>query len=376
MQAITVSIPARAAYSYPIRIEPGLLLQHEKWLPQHLTTYHIVIITDEAVKSRYAERLAKALKEEGRQVLLLSIPPGEKSKNYKTKNTLEEQMLSHHCGRDTLILAIGGGVVGDLAGFVAATYMRGIPYIHLPTTLLAMVDSSVGGKTSINHKQGKNLIGAFWQPEVVVADLDCLKTLPKKQVINGLIEALKMFLTHDKAHFFQAQKELKNLLLGDVQRLQTLVQQAVMIKADIVSLDEKENNQRMILNFGHTMGHAIELVSHYKILHGYAVGYGILVEAKIAQLSGLLKPADYHTIQSVWAKLGLLGRHLKKFNVHSLIQATQVDKKSRSGKVYYVLLKQIGEIHSLDQRVAHLVSDEIVERAFLAVTKEVSDGGE
>ena len=207
MAKIEVHIPQVAAVNYPVRIEPGLLNQFTRWLADNSRSAEIVIITDHTVKKLYGRLLAHSLKQAGWQVLLLSIPPGEHSKNFEVKQSLENKMLRQGYGRQTVCLALGGGVVGDLAGFIAATYMRGISLIQIPTSLLAMIDSSVGGKTAINTEYGKNLIGAFWQPVSVVADVHCLRTLPKKHLINGLIEAIKMFLTHDRRSFYYLQKK-------------------------------------------------------------------------------------------------------------------------------------------------------------------------
>ncbi len=366
---IPVKIPARKNFSYPIFMQSGLLKKSSLWLPRNVNT--IIIITDNTVKKFHARSLMRDLKnKKNRKVLLISFPAGEKSKNDQTKQYIEKQMLRYHCRRDTLILALGGGVVGDLAGYVAATYMRGIDYLQLPTTLLAMVDSSIGGKTGINTPQGKNLIGAFWQPKAVVVDVNCLKTLSKKQLINGLIEALKIFLTNHANSFSYLQNNLEKILVRDEKILKNIIYRAVKIKANIVSQDEKENNQRMILNFGHTIGHALEKISNYNLLHGFAVAYGILLEAKIAQLLGFLANKNYMLIKSVLLKLGISGAGLKKFAVKKLIQATKLDKKVRTGKVRYVILSGIGQVHKNYNIVAHPVSDKLVKKAYLEVTTE------
>ncbi len=196
---IMMNIPASKAFTYPILVASDLLAHPEKWLPTDWQKKRLVIITDDNVNKIYGKHLSTIL--EQAKPLLLSFMPGEKSKNSQIKLNLEQRMIQAHCDRDTLILALGGGVVGDIAGFIAATYMRGISYIQIPTTLLAMVDSSVGGKTGINVPQGKNLIGAFWQPTCVIADMNCLSTLPQVHLINGLIEAIKMFATSDAKLF-------------------------------------------------------------------------------------------------------------------------------------------------------------------------------
>jgi 3-dehydroquinate synthase len=365
MKRLTVTIPKKQASAYPILIGNHLLTNPKTWLPDMTQYDDIVIITDSRVKRYYGDAFAKCLLGHGFSVKLFSFPAGEKSKQQKTKQALEEKMLRAHCHRNTLCLALGGGVVGDLAGFLAATYMRGISYIQIPTTLLAMVDSSVGGKTAIDTVFGKNLIGAFWQPIRVIIDLYCLKSLPKKQLINGLIEALKMFLTSDAKNFDAAELGLDKILENETFALSEVIYQAVAIKANVVEKDEKENNLRMILNFGHTIGHAIEMLSQYKMPHGYAVGYGILVEAKISEMLGFLTHENFIRIQSVFARLGIVGKALKKIEIDDLIKKTKLDKKAKAGEVCYVLLKGIGHVYKKENKYAHPVPDNTVKQAFL-----------
>lgn len=367
MKKLSVKIPAKSAFSYPIYIASGLLKKPKIWLGDTTQYDHIVIITDNQVKKYYGQTLANRLVADGYQTQLLTFPAGEKSKQQKTKQFLEEQMLKKHCGRNTLCLAFGGGVVGDLSGFIAATYMRGIPYIQIPTTLLAMVDSSVGGKTAIDTPYGKNLLGAFWQPIAVIADLSCLKSLSREQLIHGLVEALKMFLTSDLKSLQYATKNLDELLACNQNILKNVVHRAVTIKARVVEEDEKENNLRMILNFGHTIGHALEQISQYKMLHGIAVGYGILVEAKISEILGILSHKNYLMIQTLLARLGIVGKDLKKVDLNKIIQATKSDKKVRMGKARYVLLKNLGEVYTVKNTFAHPVTDEVVKEAFFSI---------
>lgn len=345
-----------------------MLQKSSAWLPKN--SHHIVIITDNAVKNYYAGFLTTQLKTRGCQVLVLSFSPGERSKTAKTKQLIEEKMLTAHCGRDTLILALGGGIVGDLAGFVAATYMRGIPIIQLPTTLLAMIDSSVGGKVGINTPQGKNLIGAFWQPSAVITDIDTLKTLPKKQLISGLIEAIKIFLTCDAQEFKYIQENLQLIFSLSPKVLSRIIYQAVKLKADIVRQDEKEQYLRMILNFGHTIGHALEKLSNYKILHGYAVAYGILVEAKIAQLMNILSEQDYLAIKACFQLIGITNKTLQKYSAEDIIATTKIDKKAKAGSVRYVLLEKIGRVYTIKNDYAHRIPEKLIKAAILILQGE------
>jgi 3-dehydroquinate synthase len=296
--------------------------------------------------------------------------PGEKSKSHEVKQKIEEQMLKNHFDRNTKILAVGGGVVGDLAGFVAATYMRGIPYVQIPTTFLAMVDSSIGGKTAINTRYGKNSIGAFWPPKAVLLNMACLQTLSKKHLRNGLIEALKMFLIADKKSFIYAEKNLCAILKGDDAPLKKIICAAIKIKSHIVNQDARDQNIRMSLNFGHTIGHALEFVLEYKILHGIAVAYGILVEAKISVLLDILDAKTYQKIYDVFRQLGITTNFLQKINCNKIIAATKKDKKNSENKVRYILLKTMGDIYKKNGVVAHEVSDRIVKKAFLALSEE------
>lgn len=367
MNQIMMQIPARQSVSYSIHVGLDLLSHPEKWLPHDSHTKRLVIITDDNVNKIYGEKLSHTLSRY--KPLLLSFLPGEKSKNYQTKQLLEEQMIQHHCNRDTLILSLGGGVVGDLAGFIASTYMRGIPYIQIPTTLLAMVDSSVGGKTGINTNQGKNLIGTFWQPRCVVADLNCLMTLSSVHIINGLIEAIKVFMTNDADHLNYVINNVNDILRKDISILKTIIEKAIKIKVDVVTQDERESNQRMILNFGHTIGHALEKITDYTMLHGYAVALGILVEAKISQLLGFLSNEEYHVIQLLFLKLNISGSQLKDMNYDDIIQATKSDKKTKSNNVRYVLLKTLGQVCNDNNIYAHPVSERIVKNALLDVSE-------
>ncbi len=365
---LRVHIPIRPATNYPIYIDDGLLKKIPQWLSDHYAFENIVVITDHRVKKYYGLSLVDQLKQKGYRVILLAFPAGEHSKNNKTKQQLEQKMLQQHCNRQTLCLALGGGVVGDLTGFIAATFMRGIAYIQIPTTLLAMIDSSVGGKTAIDTPEGKNLIGAYWQPKAVIADVACLKTLPTGLIINGLIEAIKMFITSDLASFKYVQKNIAAILNKDEKMLKNIIQRAVNIKADIVNQDEHEKNLRMILNFGHTIGHALEKITHYQLLHGYAVAYGMLVEAKISEQLGLLNPKKYLIIQSCLEKLGIFAKDLKKYDIDLMIAATRHDKKTKAGNPHYVLLQDLGEVHHPQDRFAHMVDDKIVKTAFLTIT--------
>jgi len=368
MQIISVTKASEQPTDYPIMIGCSLY-DFAAWFPKKKFS-HIVIITDHRVKKKYGLHLQKKLKHAGHNALLFSFPAGEKSKNYKTKQAIENNMHIHHCDRDTLILALGGGVVGDVAGFIAATFLRGVAYIQIPTTLLAMVDSSVGGKTGINTKQGKNLIGIIYQPIAVLTDVTLLKTLSKKNMINGLVEAIKIFLTHDAQSFHYTELHLEQIIKSDNSLLSEIVARAVNIKAAVVTRDEKEQAERSVLNFGHTIGHALEKISNYTLLHGYAVAYGILVEATISHLLGLLPYEKLLIIKKLFSRLNIHGKNLQQYNLTKILQTTKMDKKIREGNVHYVLLQEIGHIHIHHGKYIHPVVDKIVKQAFKNTIEE------
>lgn len=330
---------------YDILVGDGLL---DKFDLQGLENYSkVVLITDENVAELYSEKLTDRL-----DIHLLVVPAGEKSKSRQQKAAIEDAMMEVGCKRDTLVLALGGGVVGDLAGFVAATYMRGLPFIQMPTTFLAMVDSSVGGKTAINTSFGKNLIGAFWPPSLVIADTSTLKTLSKEQLQAGKIEAVKMFLTHDA--------EALQLAHNDYP---TIIERAIQIKAAVVAEDEREQGERALLNFGHTVGHALEKLSDFELLHGYAVGLGILVEAKMAQLEGHLDETSYATVEGLMESLGINPADIKKYDPAEIEAAMKLDKKAKGKTIKYVVLTGLGEVLRTEEGCTHPVQSDMLKQA-------------
>ncbi|MCC2624424.1 MAG: aroB [Burkholderiales bacterium] len=361
---ISVELPAKNAYNYPIYIGQNLLDEYTDWLSPLIPGKKIVIITDEVVCKLHARNFAAILEKSGYDVLLLSFAPGEESKSYDKFVYLLDEMLKHKCDRHSLCIAFGGGVVGDITGFVAACFMRGIKYIQIPTTALSMIDSSVGGKTAINSEHGKNLIGAFYQPVAVIMDTNLIDSLPKDQLINGLIEAIKIFLTSDSEYFNYTLTNLGDIVSKDYTKLTKVIQRAVELKADVVAKDEKEENLRMILNCGHTIGHAIEKLSEYKMAHGYAVALGILVEAKISFLSGLLNHEQYVLIEQILTKLDITAKHLKHFKASDIVAATLIDKKNKAGNIYMILLASIGKVsQSHDGKFATIIAPDIIFQA-------------
>lgn len=362
---LSVKLPAKAAYSYPIYIGQELLSEYVKWLEPVAASKKIVIISDDTVCGLYAKDFAACLEKDGYTVLLLSFAPGESAKDYTNLMYLLNEMLKHKCDRHSTCIAFGGGVVGDITGFASAIFMRGIRYIQIPTTVLAMVDSSVGGKTAINSEYGKNLIGAFYQPSAVVMDIGLLGSLPHEQLVNGLIEAIKIFLTCDSEYFSYTIANLDDILdLKYRDKLTRVIQRSAELKAQVVEQDETEGNLRMILNFGHTVAHAIEKLSDYKLAHGYAVAVGILVEAKISSLLGLLEYKQYVLIEDLLVKLCNVKAQLVGYAAQEMVATMFIDKKNKAGTIYMILLTAIGTVSmGVDGAVATAVTPEIITQA-------------
>jgi len=341
MATITLVPQKKKSTNYKIFIKEGLL----KGIPKIVQKLHYskyVIITDTTVKKLYAKEIAQHMKHEGIATELFSFPTGEKSKHMKTVEQLVEKMLNAHCDRSTCILAVGGGIVGDIAGFTASVFMRGVDFIQVPTTLLAMADSSVGGKTGVNSRLGKNLIGAFHQPIAVYIDTSTLQTLPDNELKNGYAEVIKQAAIRDKKFFAYLEKHNQKILNKDRKKLKKIVAQSVRIKADIVSRDTKEKGIRMILNYGHTYGHAIEKASKYKIQHGYAVSIGMCIINEIAIKEKIMKAKHAERIRCLLETAGLptkLPKHIKRTTLNKLIK---FDKKCVNGKQNLIVVPKIG----------------------------------
>lgn len=324
----------------------------------------IAIIADSTTAKRFGARIVRHLRKAGHDVELVHFSAGERFKNQATVSSIQHALLKKRFGRDTLIIALGGGVVGDVAGYVAATYLRGVPFIQMPTTLLAIVDSSVGGKVGIDTPHGKNLIGAFHQPRAVIADLSYISSLKKRQVVNGLVEALKKFLTSEKRSLPLIEKLDLAHPLRTSRVLQQIAYRSVFLKARVVRKDEEEKNERRILNFGHTIGHALEFVSRYKLPHGFAVGYGMLVEARVSEHLGLLPRQDREKLERYLGDLGITASLIKKYSISKVLSAARGDKKARRGEPHYVLLTSLGSVYTKGGQYAHPVPERVVREAY------------
>ncbi|MCK5722900.1 MAG: 3-dehydroquinate synthase [Gammaproteobacteria bacterium] len=354
MGKIRVNLKKQIDNSYDIIIGENLLNKIPKELKQRPLANKYIIITDSNGEKLYGNSLLKEMKKNGLKTYLISFKAGEKSKTRKTKETIENRMMEYDLGRDTLVIAVGGGVVGDIAGFVAATYYRGISYIQVPTTLLAFADSSIGGKTAVDTGFGKNLIGAFHQPKRVYIDTTTLKTLPKKEMKNGIAETIKHAVIKDKGFFRYLEKNVKQLIKKDPVVIEYITKRNCEIKAKIVEMDEKEKGQRKILNYGHTIGHAIEAASNYKMTHGNAVALGMVAAAKISIELGYMSMKDMirqnNLIEA--AKLPVI---LPDIGIENIIKAMQYDKKIIDDKIMFVLPKKIGDVFFTDEVSLKLV---------------------
>ena len=341
----TVKVPL-ADRSYPIRIGNGLLAELGTQCARVKLGRRCAVISDANVARRYRKPALASLKAAGFDPLFLSQPAGEKAKTLKNVQACYDQLAKHRLERSSFIVTLGGGVVGDLGGFVAATYLRGIDFVQVPTTLLAQVDSSVGGKVGVNLPAGKNLVGAFYQPKLVLCDLDTLDTLPTREGRAGLAEVIKYGIIYDAKLFRRLERELPKLLAHDPATLTAVIARCCQIKAEVVGQDEKEAGLRAILNFGHTIGHGLEAISKYgKYLHGEAISIGQVAAAKISQELSGLSAGEVDRIEALFAEAGLPTRvKLNAAQTKRLLAAMKLDKKVSGGEIKFVLAKTIGRV--------------------------------
>lgn len=330
--------------SYDILIGRGLIDDIGRLVRQHCPAPAYAVISDSHVAKLYGEALAKQVSGAGSQVELLTFPAGEWNKTRETWASLSDRMLAAGLGRDCAVIALGGGVTGDVAGFVAATYLRGVPWVQVPTSLLAMIDSSIGGKTGVDVPAGKNLLGAFHQPRLVVADLDLLASLPAVQLSAGLAEAVKHGVIADADYFGFLEREHAQVLAKSAGALDHAVRRSVEIKTEVVAHDEREAGRRAILNLGHTIGHAIEATSKYDVLHGEAIAIGMVYEARLAESLGLAAGGTAERIAHLLERLRLPVELPDATRVEDLIAAMEVDKKSRAGAIRFALPAAVGAI--------------------------------
>lgn len=348
--------------SYDILIGPGLLARPAAWegLPKAAAA---LVVTNTTVAPLYAARLRAALAPHYRAVFEVVLPDGEDHKDWATLNRIFDALLAHGCDRKTVLFALGGGVVGDMAGFAAASYMRGVPFVQVPTTLLAQVDSSVGGKTAINHPQGKNMIGAFYQPARVLCDLDTLATLPPRELSAGLAEVIKYGPIADVAFLDWIEANIDALLRREPAALAHAVRRSCEIKAGVVGQDEREAGLRAILNFGHTFGHAIEAGLGYgEWLHGEAVGCGMVMALDLSRRLGLVDEAFARRVTTLIARAGLpvVGPDL---GAGRYLDLMRVDKKAEAGEIRFIVIERPG------QAALRTAPDAVVREVLAACTR-------
>jgi shikimate kinase/3-dehydroquinate synthase len=339
MQTLTVGLGER---SYAIHIGGGLLDRAELLQP-HLPRRRAAIISNTTVAPLYLERLQNTLKTAGISSVAVILPDGEEYKNPETLNLIYDALLQNRCERSTPLIALGGGVIGDMTGFAAATYLRGVPFIQIPTTLLAQVDSSVGGKTGINHPLGKNMIGAFYQPQLVLADTDTLDTLPDNELSAGLAEVIKYGLIRDLPFLEWLELNIDRLRARDTAALQYAIARSCQNKAEVVAADERESGERALLNLGHTFGHAIESGMGYgNWLHGEGVAAGTVMAADLSQRLGWISAQDVARIRKLFERAGLPVVS-PDLGADKYLELMGLDKKVEGGKLRFVLLKQVGQ---------------------------------
>ncbi|MCL6414949.1 3-dehydroquinate synthase [Aestuariirhabdus sp. Z084] len=337
MQTLTVDLDIR---SYPIHIGQQLL-QHSELLTKHISGNQVLIVSNETVAPLYMDTVVAGL--DDYEVSVSVLPDGEQYKTLETLSLIYDSLLENRHNRTTTLIALGGGVVGDMAGFAAASYQRGVKFIQIPTTLLSQVDSSVGGKTGVNHPLGKNMIGAFHQPQLVLVDLDSLSTLPDRELSAGIAEVIKYGLLYDDAFYGWLKASMEKLVERDVEALQYAIYRSCEIKAEIVAADEKESGQRALLNLGHTFGHAIETHQGYgQWLHGEAVAVGMLMAADLSARLGWIANSDVAGLKKLLLRAGLPVVPPTDMSAEDFISLMAVDKKVMDGALRLVLLKPMG----------------------------------
>lgn len=349
--------------SYDVVFGRDLFAQIARELKESQFGSRYAIITDSNVRPLYGGSLANSLEKEGLAVNTFSFTAGEQNKTRETKQEIEDKMLESGLGRDTVILALGGGVVGDLAGFIAATFNRGVPYIQIPTTLLAQADSSIGGKVAVDTTYGKNLIGAFKQPRKVYIDVTTLETLVERDYRTGLAETIKHGIIQDAEFFHYLQQNVDSILGRVADFLLNIAKQNCRIKGNVVEQDPHERGLRRILNYGHTVGHALEQLSDFALPHGEAISIGMMVSGRIANILGYLSQSELFQQEQLLLKMGLPTSLPQGILIKSIIEITSRDKKAKGGRVRYVLPLSIGRTHEFAGAYASYVDNDVVTKA-------------
>lgn len=342
MRSIKVNLDKKSLSSYEICVGNAILDRMVLLIAKNHKTGRYIVITDSNVNKMHGPKFLAALKDVGLNVDLIEFPAGEASKNINTAVDITGKLLELGADRNSQLVAFGGGVVGDLTGFVASIFMRSIPYIQIPTTLLAQVDSSIGGKTAVDLPHGKNLLGTFYQPQAVFADLSYLATLPENEFNNGLAEIIKYGIIDDAKMFRLLEDNMEQVKTKDPVLLLKIVEMCCRIKKSIVEIDEKEQGLRRILNYGHTLGHALEAQSDFTLSHGEGVALGMIAAARISEKSGYLESSSRERIENVIRKAGLPFRIPGNLTTEGIVARLKMDKKKEGNIIHFVLLKKIG----------------------------------
>ncbi|MHB1192615.1 MAG: 3-dehydroquinate synthase [Longimicrobiales bacterium] len=353
---------------YPVLLEPGARRRLPELLASHAPAHRYALVADSNVAPLYGEEAVAACRAGGARADLFVFPAGERHKTREWWATLTDRMLDAGLGRDSTVVAIGGGVTGDLAGFVAATYLRGVPLVQVPTSLVAMVDASVGGKTAVDLPAGKNLVGAFHPPRLVVADPETVATLPVPERAEGLAEAVKHGAIGDAVYFSDLEADADALLSADPAAIRSAVHRSVELKAGIVSADEREAGLRQVLNFGHTLGHALEAASSYGVGHGTAVAAGMILEARLGEWLGVTEAGTAQRIQDALSRFGLGRVPMPAGGASEVAALLSGDKKTRRGEVRFVLLARVGAV-APGEGWSHAVPADLVKRVLADVPR-------
>jgi len=345
------------ARSYDVVVGASVVGSVGELLATRIRSRRAAVVTNHVVRTIWADHVLRSLRDAGFETTVVSIEDGERYKSMRSVETIYDRLLDWGVDRSTAVVAVGGGVVGDLAGFAAATLLRGVPVVQVPTTLLAQVDSSVGGKTAVNHPAGKNLIGAFHQPALVVCDVETLATLPRRELLAGLAEVIKYGVIGDAALFETIEERLDDVLAGDVTLLTEIVGRSVRQKATVVTADEREERgERAVLNFGHTVGHGIEAVTSYeRYLHGEAVAMGMVAAARVSEAIGAAEPGTADRIAMLLRRAGLPFEMPAELRTPGLVAAIQRDKKATGGRVRFVAVETIGRTRFVDLTGSEIV---------------------